>query len=112
MKNLPVPEAHVQYGFQLRDVTHGKDGPVDVLRSDCVTICVHSGRHDTYRERERIEWSESCQGAESVPRRRTSKMRFTNNWLTNLRIFKLRAYYFEKLIGRWSGCYGWSGGAG
>ena len=27
----------------------------------------------------------------------TSKMRFTNNRLTNLRIFKLRAY-FEKLI--------------
>ena len=66
MKNLPVPEAHVQYGFQLRDVAHGKDGPVDVLRSDCVTICVHSGRHDTYRERERIEWPGSGQGAEIV----------------------------------------------
>ena len=35
----------------------------------------------------------------------TSKMRFTNNRLTNLRIFKLRAY-FEKLIGRWSGGQG------
>ena len=75
MKDLPVPEAHVQYGFQLRDVTHGKDGPVDVLRSDCVTICVHSGRHDTYRERERIEWPGSGQGAESVPRRWT-KIKF------------------------------------
>ena len=66
VKNLPVPEAHVQYGFQLRDVTHGKDGPVDVLRRDGVTICVHSRRHDTYRERERIEWPGSGQGAEIV----------------------------------------------
>ena len=32
-------------------------------------------------------------------------MSFTNNRLTSLRIFKLRAY-FEKLIGRW---FGWSG---
>ena len=39
-------------------------------------------------------------------------MNFTNNRLTNLRIFKLRAN--EKLIGRWSRskCSGWSGGQG
>ena len=41
----------------------------------------------------------------------TSKMNFTNNRLTSSRIFKLRAY-FEKLIGRWSGCSGWSGWSG
>ena len=35
----------------------------------------------------------------------TSKMNFTNNRLTSLRICKLRAY-FEKLIGTWSGCSG------
>ena len=39
---------------------------------------------------------------------RTSKMNFTNNRLTSLRIFKLSAY-FERLIGRCSGCSGWSG---
>ena len=36
-------------------------------------------------------------------------MNFTNNRLTSLRIFKLRAY-FEKLIVRWYGCISWSGG--
>ena len=41
----------------------------------------------------------------------TSKMNFTNNRLTSFRILKLRAY-FEKLIGRWSGCSGWSGWSG
>ena len=41
----------------------------------------------------------------------TSKMNFTNTRLTNLQIFKLRAY-FEKLIGRWFGCNGWSSGSG
>ena len=40
--------------------------------------------------------------------RKTSKMNFTNNRLTSLRICKLRAY-LEKLIGRWSRCSGWSG---
>ena len=40
--------------------------------------------------------------------RKTSKMNFTNNRLTSLRICKLRAY-LEKLIGTWSGCSGWSG---
>ena len=38
----------------------------------------------------------------------TCKINFTNNRLTSLRIFKLRAY-FEWLTGRWSGCSGWSG---
>ena len=35
-------------------------------------------------------------------------MNFTNNRLTSLRICKLIGY-LEKLIGRWSGCSGWSG---
>ena len=43
-----------------------------------------------------------------TPCQKTSKMNFTNNRLTSLRIAKLRAY-LEKLIGRWSGCSGWSG---
>ena len=38
----------------------------------------------------------------------TSKMNFTNNRLTSLRICKLRAY-LEKLIGTCSGCSGRSG---
>ena len=43
-----------------------------------------------------------------VSTEKTSKMNFTNNRLTSLRIFKLRAY-LEKLIGRWYGYSGWSG---